>query len=77
VRQWAYMVGKDSIAVTLEADFRKMPHCIALAEKAIRQDRIECQAPCMVKGYMRRATLEAPLMIDIKVTYLGLLLTLV
>ena len=24
-------------AVALEADFRKMPHCIALAEKAIRQ----------------------------------------
>jgi hypothetical protein len=31
----------------------------------------------MLKGYMRRGTLEAPLMIDIKVTYLGLLLTLV
>ena len=24
-------------AVALEADFRKMPHCIALAEKAIKQ----------------------------------------
>ena len=24
-------------AVALEADFRKLPHCIALAEKAIKQ----------------------------------------
>jgi hypothetical protein len=40
-------------AVTLEADFRKMPHCIALAEKAIKQRLFDGPALRIDKAELR------------------------